>query len=251
MIQEIKHDKRYKDLLFLGDIHGNFKILKYFIRHYKLNGVAIFQVGDFGVGYNPKQETHELNMLNMFLQENDCFLYAIRGNHDDPACFNNQWMFSNIFLVDDWTVMEMDVEDTVERIFCFGGAISIDRKRSQEEMKICGTPRWWPDELPKFNDDLNDLVKDITICVSHTSPIWAEPFGFNDLVYEFAKGDGGLLDDLIRERRMMTYLFDDVYENNKETLKSHYYGHFHFAKLQDFKGVKLRLLNINELCPNL
>jgi len=251
MIKEVKHENVYNEISFLGDIHGNFKLIKQYIRQYHLKFNAIFQVGDFGLGYNPKQERHELNMLNDFLVENDCYVYAIRGNHDDPAFFNNEWYCSNIFFVDDWTVLEFNVGGNMERIFCFGGAISIDRKRSQEESVIVGKPRWWAGELPQFNDKLNDLVKNVTICVTHTAPNWAEPLGFNELVYHFAKDDPSLLDELIRERRMMTYLFDDVFENNKDTLRAYYYGHFHYASLQDYKGVKVRLLSIGELCPSL
>ena len=243
MIKTIKHDIAFEQLLKLGDIHGEFGIVKNHIKNYDLYNSAIFQVGDFGLGFNPKMEAHNLKILNQFLKTRNCYLYAIRGNHDDPAFFNNEFMFSNIFLVDDWTILELNVDDKIESIFCFGGALSIDRM--QRKAYNSG---WWPDEVPKFNVDLSPMVKNITQIVSHTAPEWTEPYFFNKIVYDFAVGDPTLLEELTKERREMTYMFDIIYENNIDTLAEHYYGHFHFAHVGEYKGVKLRLLNVNELC---
>ena len=61
-----------KQVVYLGDIHGNFDWLK---REIKRVGIGeneevayIIQVGDFGIGFNNKSDLDTLNLLNEFLK---------------------------------------------------------------------------------------------------------------------------------------------------------------------------------------
>lgn len=243
-------NRTFTNLLFLGDIHGNFNLVDYLLKQRDLKDTIIIQVGDFGVGFKPKQERHVLKILSLRLARNNNVMYAIRGNHDDPAFFTNEWIGENICLVDDWTILELNIDGEYQRIFCFGGAISIDRldrKKFEEKWK---TKEWWPDEIAKFNDELVGQVKDIDIIVTHTAPEWCEPYMFNGLVYKYAAEDLHLLENLQHERRQMSYMFDVIYDNNRDTLKKHYYGHFHFKATGEYKGVITKLLDVGDLCSN-
>ena len=44
-------EKTYKHLLFCGDIHDNYDAIPNFIRDRGLDTCAVFQVGDFGIGF--------------------------------------------------------------------------------------------------------------------------------------------------------------------------------------------------------
>lgn len=246
-IKNITNNEKFEQLIMLGDIHGTFGVVGHCVSKFSLKNSVIFQVGDFGLGYQEKKEMHELRYLNRKLSLRGCYLYAIRGNHDDPIYFNNEQIFSNIIFLDDWTILNLNIAGVKERIFCFGGAISIDRKRNQE---LGGG--WWPDEVPKFdNTGLESQVKDITIIATHTSPKWSQPYFMSQIVFDFAKSDATLLQELENERYRMSLMFAPIYENNKETLKAHYYGHFHFSALDEYKGVKQKLLNVEEACLSL
>jgi hypothetical protein len=50
---------------------------------------------------------------------------------------------------------------------------------------------------------------------------------------------------LVFERNQMSNIFLDLYENN--TIKYHYYGHFHKSHKEIINGTEHRLLDINEL----
>lgn len=245
MINILKNDNKFTQLCFLGDIHGEFNIVKMKVKQFDLRNSVVFQVGDFGIGFNPKQEKEFVGRLNKFLRLRDCFLYVIRGNHDNPSVFDGTQQFSNIIFVPDWTILELNVNDKDERIFCFGGAISIDRVlREQEKLG------WWPEEIANFNDDLVDDVTNITLIATHTSPEYAEPYMLTNIVYKFAANDKKLIDDLKKERREMTYMFTRIMENNVDTLRAHYYGHFHYSAVNEYKGIILKLLSIDELCSS-
>ncbi len=250
-LKVLRNDKRtFGNLLFLGDIHGNFNHVDYLLRQRNMKDTVVVQVGDFGVGFKIKQEMHTLKILASKLAKNNNVMYAIRGNHDDPSLFDNGWIEDTICLVDDWTILELNVENHYKRIFCFGGAISIDRLDRKEFEEKYNTKEWWPGETARFDDGLTDQVKDVDIIVTHTAPEWCEPYIFSPLVYKYAAQDLHLLENLQNERRQMSYMFDVIYDNNRETLKKHYYGHFHFKSTGEYKGVITKLLNVGELCSD-
>lgn len=230
----------------LGDTHG---IVDYFaerIEEYDFRNTVVFQVGDFGIGVYPEIEDMRLDYLNDVIVSRGIFVYAIRGNHDEKIRFNNSWVRSNIMLVEDFTIVEVKLIDRTERIFCFGGALSVDRLRRPRKGLS-----WWSDEICVFDYERIGEATGVTTLVCHTAPDQVEPYFNNDLVHECAKEDLSLIDDLFKERRNMTYLVDLLKKNNQDTLTKCYYGHFHFKMRCEYNGIDFRLLTINELCSSL
>lgn len=237
-------------ILMLGDIHGNFNYLKNLLDSKKVSDCYIIQVGDFGVGFT--SETNELNLLNdlsKFLSDRNIIMYAIRGNHDDPKYFDGRIKLTNLELIPDYTILELEGN----RIMCIGGAVSVDRMpRIKEDMinaRYGSSKRnYWYDETIVFNEEDIRNVKNINILVTHTAPDFCEPdnnFGYGNLVEEFAREDKKLKDDLKTERDLMTIIFDMLADNNK--IDKHFYGHFHRSHEQIIVNCKHRLLDINEL----
>ena len=247
MIIEIKDIRKYIQLCTLGDTHGVVDFFGERLIEYDFHDTVVFQVGDFGMGCYPKEnEDIRLDWLNEILVERNVFVYAIRGNHDEKVYFNNNWVRSNIMLVADYTIIEINVEDRIERIFCFGGAISVDRLKRPGLGKA-----WWADEVCVFDDVMINEVRNITMVVCHTAPDQVEPYFNNDLVNFCAVKDLTLIDELFKERRSMTYMIDVLKKNNPDTLTKCYYGHFHFQSTGEYNGIEFRLLKINELCLSL
>lgn len=240
-----------KNLLFLGDIHGNFNYVKWYINEYKLKNCIIYQVGDFGIGFTTEyNDMVILGDLNNFLKERDIQIYVIRGNHDNPKFFDGHLAnhFENLHLLADYTVI--DVEGI--KILGIGGAISIDRKPRLRDMQKaarygCKKELYWHDEVFVLDEEKLKTFENIDIVVTHTAPDFCVPNnknGFADLVYHFAENDTNLIQDLIEERMKLTKMYEIIKEKNKPFL--HIYGHFHIDHYDNFDDCEFRVLGINE-----
>lgn len=240
--------------MYLGDIHGNFNLIREYINIYRIKNAHIIQVGDFGVGFNSiEKEKKELDKCNKKLIENNVFLWAIRGNHDFKPYFDNDpFNFTNIKLVPDYTVLNLSNKN----ILCIGGATSVDRKLRYKNQKnvdfktLTKKENWWQDEVFYLNREKISELRDINIVVTHTAPYYCPPdntFGFGEFVEDIIKytNDLDLKRDLIFERQQLAEAFNLIKLNND--IEKAYYGHFHKSDCINIYGVSHRLLNIGEL----
>ena len=238
-------------ILFLGDIHGNFEYTKGNIKRTRISDCAIFQVGDFGIGFSkPESEKEKLLLMNKFMKEKNIIMYVLRGNHDDPSYFNGEHIYSNLKLMPDYSVVEYDGY----KILMIGGAISIDRKQRLRDDTIAaryGSSRrsyWFDEKLVLDEEKIEQIPSDVSILLTHTAPDWCQPLnkiGFGSLVESFAENDPNLLVELKDERELMSKIFNLV--NKKCFIKNHYYGHFHRSDLTINGGCTHQLLGINEI----
>lgn len=237
--------KNYKNLIFLGDIHNEFNQIEIYLKKHKLKNTLIFQVGDFGIGFYPSDH-NSLTNLNGFLKKTNNFVYAIRGNHDEPTWFSSGLQyFSNINFVKDYTILTIKIKNEIKNIFCLGGAISIDRK-----MRVKGET-YWEDEIIDIKEEdksseFLDQIKDINIIVTHTAPLFMPPFTFGTIVYDYAASDNNLIHDLDVERNKLSDVMEYLFESNKKSLTHYFYGHFHVHNKSEYKGVRCYILNIND-----
>lgn len=227
-------------MILVGDIHGNFGHLKNVIERTEEH--IIIQVGDFGLGFNTTdRDLARLEDINDLLKAKSKFLYAIRGNHDNPRFWNGDYddKFSNLILVPDYSVFHLDGRN----IFFLGGAISIDRRSREEHIS------YWKDEGVDYNEDTLKYVMrkygEIDIIVTHTAPAFAPPSEFNDLVHHYCKYDSTLEAELLAERYLMTRMFDIM--SKAYDIKEYFYGHFHSDTHSEFYGTKFNLLGIGSV----
>lgn len=238
-------------ILFLGDLHGNFEYLKHLLKSKSITDCYIIQVGDFGAGFTkPVHEMEVFESLNEFLKSRNIKMYAFRGNHDNPAYFNGDYKFSNLELIPDYTVL--DIED--EKILCIGGAVSIDRKQRLAEdtlnAKYGSSKRsYWYDEVVKYDEDKIKQISGVNVLATHTAPDWCVPntkLGYGHLVEHFAYEDEKLIEDLRDERQLMTKIFNEL-QKNGNNIRTHMYGHFHRSDITMNGMCNHHLLGINEL----
>jgi predicted phosphodiesterase len=229
-------------IILVGDIHGEFGRLRYDLTRMYENAYII-QVGDFGMGfYKPGYYETELRVLQQALEQKNCKLFAIRGNHDNPESFKettNPFGFDRITLLKDYS--ELNLLD--KNILLVGGAVSIDRKWRIEKMKQLrengrDSVLWWEDE--GFDTSLiSNITNKYDIVVTHTRPSICGPFkGCN--IGGFLEDDSLLKDDLLNETRDVQKL----YEATKPV--SWYYGHFHVSEIAHIEETTFRCLNIHE-----
>jgi UDP-2,3-diacylglucosamine pyrophosphatase LpxH len=227
--------KEKNKIILVGDIHGAFDSLKHEIKK-GISDAYIIQVGDFGVGFHkPNFYKDKFTWLNDVLEDKNCHLYAIRGNHDDPSYFtetNNPFGFNNITLLADYSELDL----LGKSILLVGGAVSVDRRFRQDGKS------WWSDEV--FNLKLEDQFpykdRQYDLVVTHTRPGVCGAFKGFDNIKHWSDQDPDLINDLIDESQKLDYL----YERTKPKL--HAYGHFHQSNITNYEGTEFRCLNIDE-----
>ena len=234
----------------IGDTHGDHKGIMMKIAKYKITDSVFIHVGDFGIGFiEEHKDLHNLNVLNEHFVEANNMLYVIRGNHDNPKFFDGYYQLSNVKLMPDYSVIELNGN----KILLVGGAISIDRKQRLSRMQTDAsygrkTELFWHDERFILKKEISDKLRDIKYVVSHTSPKFAYPnnlmYGYSEIVHEFAAKDSSLYNDLDNERDEITKLYDSLVANNK--IENWIYGHFHSSKLEEHFCTKFTLLSIDE-----
>ena len=242
-------------ILYLGDIHGNFNLIHQYVKKYDIKDAHIIQVGDFGVGFSSlDKERRSLSMFHDLFVKNNVIVWAIRGNHDYRPYFDNDpFGFSNIRLIPDYTVLELEGN----KILCVGGAVSVDREwrytgaQRRGDFEVKPGQSWWNDEIFVLEKDKLVDLTGINIVVTHTCPSYCPPdntFGFGSFVEGIIRetGDVALKTDLNVERHAMSELFHYL-KINGNNVEKHYYGHFHKSEVQNYDGVVHRMLGIGEL----
>ena len=226
--------KEKNKVIMLGDVHGEFGKIRWHLKN--ISDAYIIQLGDFGVGFHKENYYKtELTHLNERLENANCHLYAIRGNHDDPAWFketNNPFGLNNITLLQDYSELNL----LGKSILLVGGAISVDR-----HFRV-SNKSWWADEefVLKLDNEFPYKDRQYDIVVTHTRPGVCGAFkGFDNIEY-WCDQDPDLKNDLIEESKSLDYL----YEHTKP--KCWYYGHFHESNLITHEDTVFRCLNIDE-----
>lgn len=149
-------------IAFLGDLHGDFYILRKVLDRLKNDYpevVALIQVGDFG--FFPRK-LPELLEVNAHIP-----VYAIDGNHENFNLLDGissvQEFAKNVYYVPRGTILEIDGK----RIGFCGGAASVDK---ETRIKY-GYDAWFPQEeitdadIAKF-----DNVESLDVLVTHVPP---------------------------------------------------------------------------------
>lgn len=236
-------------VLIIGDLHGNFKHLRYILQHRDLKNCTLIQVGDFGIGYHPSMDQKILSDLNDFLAERNSRLLVIRGNHDDPEYFDGTYQYSNLKLMEDYST---EVIENKKFLFC-GGALSIDRLDSLERMQLSASfglnePMYWEKEAFIYDEKKAEELRDIDIVITHTAPEWCYPVnanGFGRFVESFIERDQDLRQDLLDERNKLSRLFETL-KKNDNPVQLHFYGHFHSTAKTSWHDTNHYLVNIGQ-----
>lgn len=224
-----------KNIVYIGDLHGNFDFIKWWLKAHQIKNCTLIQVGDFGIGFKPNTENRILQSINEELSERESTLLVIRGNHDNPSYFDGKHDYEFIKFLPDYTTMEID---GLNHLF-IGGALSIDRRVRTE-----GIDYWKNEGFVKDLDKISEL-KDIDVVVTHTAPNFVEPFGFNGIVAHYAENDPTLLEELTEERKLITEVFDTLWEKNN--IQYHFYGHFHYDTKNLVNNCTHVMLNISQV----
>ena len=243
--------KNFKNILIFGDNHGQWDVFPNVIRDYELDNCAVFVTGDFGVGFEAQvDEIRRLKYLSRRMKFTNSTLFAVRGNHDNPAYFTGKFDNDNVKLVPDYTVLNINGLN----ILCVGGAYSVDRR----VRRSYATPRenstksdtlaindYWADEVFVYDHDKVMSMKDINMVVTHSAPQICPPYTKGSLD-SWAVNDKNLLEDCRIERAQLFQMYDNL-THNGNNISKWFYGHFHSSYKTPYNGTDFIGLDINEV----
>jgi UDP-2,3-diacylglucosamine pyrophosphatase LpxH len=239
----------------IGDVHGDWGLIRDKIKYYNLQDAILFQAGDMGVGFRyndprePGKEQKRLNELNKFFKKRNIFLYVVRGNHDNPMFFDGNHNFTNIIFMQDY-----DIVDVGEyAILGIGGATCVDRKPNHNFKDYRGHNYpgrregidWWPGaEKIVYDEEKLATIAGIDVVITHTAPDFVYPPVLGGAIWKWIECDPELKDELITERELVTKIYKKLDELN--VIRWWTYGHFHKSNLEKYELTKFKLLDIGE-----
>ncbi len=267
------HSVNSEQVIFLGDLHGNFDTLLFWMKNFVFKNTAIIVCGDIGFGFHkPEYYRLKLEAINTFCKQSDCRVFFIRGNHDDPEYFDGSNIdksayvtFDCVHAVSDYSCIQVWKDGkVVHTILCVGGGVSIDRTwRIRNHVVNCAAyarhanislseayskilPTHWDNELPVFDDVLLSEISSsgtkIDIVCTHTCPSFV---GLKDKegVKEWLKHDINLEKDMNAERETMDLLYNKLRQDG-HPITNWVYGHFHRHMTEEYEGIKFSMLDM-------
>ena len=238
-----------RSIVVCGDIHGDFNFLIYKLCvQYGMKNTLLIVAGDCGFGFEKPGYYENVFRRNApRLSKSNNWILMIRGNHDDPAYFEEERISHSRFrTVPDYSI----VQACGHNILCVGGAVSIDRgyRRDHDFLHPSScTASYWKDEMPVYDEiALANIDNDIPIdtVITHTAPSFCELISKNGLA-EWAKQDSELLSDCSKERSVMDRIFEHL-KSAGHPLSHWYYGHFHQSWNSEIDRVLFSMLDIME-----
>jgi Icc-related predicted phosphoesterase len=215
-----------QQIFVIGDTHGDWN--RFFIRIYNtgIRDCTLLHVGDIGIGFKSKDEQiKDLAIVNSELQELNITFLGIRGNHDDPSYFKGNISFSNLELLQDYTIKNL----SGKKFLFIGGAISVDRINRIENKS------WWRDEKAVVN------VERVTPCdvlITHAPPSWNYP---SNKAMGWFDQDPTLWEECCKERQDI----DKLIELSQCT--KHFCGHFHVSSFVSLNKCDSTILDVYEI----
>lgn len=243
----------YKHLFVSGDIHGKIRSLVYNLRRLNIRDSVVIVAGDCGIGF--EKIGHYENMYHRIkknLENQNCMLLFVRGNHDDPLFFREKQIdYPRMKTIPDYSIIKVGERTTL----CIGGAISLDRfDRKQEIIKRKIRHKkelsiYWEDEFPVFHEDLLSEITNsgisIDTVVTHSAPEFCYPLVKGNLSKRILN-DPFLQEDVKMERETLNKIYNKLITDNHQ-IKDWLYGHFHLSYIEFIKNIRFRLLDIDEL----
>jgi UDP-2,3-diacylglucosamine pyrophosphatase LpxH len=242
----------YDNIIFVGDIHGDFKHMIRFIKEYEIKNSLFYVCGDFGVGFGTEREEYKkFKHFNISFKSKNNKVVSIRGNHDDPKYYSKNYKVSNIECLPDYTVIDVNGLNMLG----IGGAISVDRLPNPDMRDNVTKKSWkgrkeghdyWSDEIVNIDDDKLNSLRNIDIVVTHDATDFCYPENYSGLD-KWKNSDLNIMNDCIENRKKLTYIYEKLKVNNN--LKYWFYGHFHQYNFSEINGTRFILLDIDMCYP--
>lgn len=207
--------------------------------------------GNGGIGMKSKKYYEDtFGNLEKILADNNCYLFFIRGNNDDPSYFSERLIdFEHVKTIPDYSVLALKTYNCL----CVGGSVSIDKEWKLFQEEQFGKKSYWENEAPIFDEkQLDEILSQfkISCVITSTSPSFVYPSTNAFKNSKWFSGNKSIKNNFTNERKVL----DKIYEKILDSESKPYiwvYGRFkigHNAKVNDM--VFLSLEQFNSICAN-
>ena len=213
----------------------------------------VIVAGDCGFGFEKAGYYDQVfRRIKKRLTQNNCWVIMMRGNHDDPAFFEQNKSGHTLVehkrwrTVPDYTVVQV----CGHNVLCVGGAISVDRQiRLREMTRLPGKQCYWTNEAVRYDAEALEAIAEaglkVDIVVTHTAPSFCE-YRSKQGLFTWAQYDPALMDDCDAERMTMDAILGHL-KHNGHPVERWYYGHFHNSWHAEIDGIWYKMLDIMEM----
>lgn len=209
-----------------GRVTLNKKMKTSFFGDNTYNNSAIIVSGNSGIGNKSMKYYQEtFTKLDEILANNNCFIFFVRGNNDDPSMFNEEKInFEHIKAVPDYSVILLKNFNCL----CIGGSVSLDKEWKLSQEKNFGKKLFWEGEEPYFDEDsLDEILSKYKIgCViSSTSPSFVFPGTNSFNKSKWFKEDTSIKSLFSKERKTLDKVYDKIIDSDTKPY-AWFYGRF-------------------------
>lgn len=235
-----------KPLILIGDTHGVYSAVYDILEDLQEPNTFLF-LGDNGLlGQSPNR----IKYLAGLLSENNCDALMLRGNHDNPYLYDGRIVYGTVTLMEDFTELLIGQKTAL----CVGGGISLDRSKRVPQKSYKNDYHPENDCQENFQTYLDSFSRDrmhfedemlpkpmgtkktYDTIFAHVGP---KPPGFISTVRSLFHDDT-LDDDLLQEQKTV-----DMYIHKYKPYRW-YCGRYHTSTSFTTRGVKVKVLNVNE-----
>ena len=208
-------------ILVTGDVHGDILLLLEMVRSIE-NDEMLFVTGDFGLfWFDINSNSDKYTILNNMLESKNAYIVFVDGNHENHNFINRteisefcgakcHKLLPRVIHIMRGEIVNIDGI----KIFCFGGAYSVDRFWREKNKTYC------EEELPNENEydsGLNNLINadfKVDYIITHTCQ--------RRLVKKLGQRHKAI--EEIKLQNYIQWIVDNV------EYKKHYFGHWHMDK---------------------
>lgn len=208
-------------VLVTGDVHGDILLLLEMVRSIE-NDEMLFVTGDFGLfWFDINSNSDKYTILNNMLESKNAYIVFVDGNHENHNFINRteisefcgakcHKLLPRVIHIMRGEIVNIDGI----KIFCFGGAYSVDRFWREKNKT------YFEEELPNENEydsGLNNLINadfKVDYIITHTCQ--------RRLVKKLGQRHKAIKE--IKLQNYIQWIVDNV------EYKKHYFGHWHMDK---------------------
>lgn len=208
-------------VLVTGDVHGDILLLLEMVRSIE-NDEMLFVTGDFGLfWFDINSNSDKYTILNNMLESKNAYIVFVDGNHENHNFINRteisefcgakcHKLLPRVIHIMRGEIVNIDGI----KIFCFGGAYSVDRFWREKNKT------YFEEELPNENEydsGLNNLINadfKVDYIITHTCQ--------RRLVKKLGQRHKAI--EEIKLQNYIQWIVDNV------EYKNHYFGHWHMDK---------------------
>lgn len=208
-------------ILVTGDVHGDILLLLEMVRSIE-NDEMLFVTGNFGLfWFDINSNSDKYTILNNMLESKNAYIVFVDGNHENHNFINRteisefcgakcHKLLPRVIHIMRGEIVNIDGI----KIFCFGGAYSVDRFWREKNKT------YFEEELPNENEydsGLNNLINadfKVDYIITHTCQ--------RRLVKKLGQRHKAI--EEIKLQNYIQWIVDNV------EYKKHYFGHWHMDK---------------------